>query len=64
MWNQYQKFKNAHYWSSLMKQLSLLITKHILGLMMYAHVNCTNPNLKSTQTPQLGEPAPKLELDL
>ena len=27
-------------------------------------VECTNPNLKSAQTAQLGQPAPKLELDL
>ena len=27
-------------------------------------VECTNPNLKSAQTAQLGQPAPKLELYL
>ena len=27
-------------------------------------VECTNPNLKSAQSVQLGQPAPKLELDL
>ena len=27
-------------------------------------VECTNPNLKSAQTAQLEQPAPKLELDL
>ena len=27
-------------------------------------VECTNPNLKSAQTAQLGQPVPKLELDL
>ena len=27
-------------------------------------VECTNPNLKSAELAQLGQPAPKLELDL
>ena len=49
----------AHIWYIIMSQ-----TQNMFWFCSTMSVECTNPNLKSAQSAQLGQPAPKLELDL
>ena len=45
-------------------RLGVLLMIDTFILLYYMSVECTNSNLKSAQLAQLGQPAPKLELDL